>query len=94
MSWARFWRWLDDVTARATGDPRPGDLDRQWAAIAADRAAEPRRSELEAHRRRLGCDVWCSGCDGLDALARMQGAPVAVGMCDCGEVLYRDGGAS
>ena len=35
-------------------------------------------------------DVVCSGCDGLDAIATRTTDPLtAVGLCPCGEVLYR-----
>ena len=35
-------------------------------------------------------DVVCSGCDGLDAIATLTTDPLtAVGLCQCGEVLYR-----
>ena len=37
-------------------------------------------------------DNWvvCSGCDGLDAIATLTTDPLtAVGLCQCGEVLYR-----
>ena len=34
--------------------------------------------------------VVCSGCDGLDAIATLTTDPLtAVGLCKCGEVLYR-----
>ena len=50
------------------------------------RAAALRRLEPAARRR---LDV-CSGCDGLVAVMALD-RPVAFGLCDCGEVRYREG---
>ena len=44
----------------------------------------PRHSQSEERA------VVCSGCDGLDAIATLTTDPLtAVGLCQCGEVLYR-----
>lgn len=43
-----------------------------------------------ALRRALKDAPICSGCDGIERVLRMRG-PVMVGLCPCGEVLYRNG---
>ena len=60
-----------------------------WEAVR--RSEEDARAGALRHlnprlRRRL---TVCSGCDGLIAVMALA-EPVMVGLCDCGEVLYRE----